>query len=162
VWETPDSYFGFDPVGDFVIIGRSRDSSILENTNYVEVFEDLKELSKTLETEDDEAFAYDYRASHWAVGWVETVLLRKESPDKLQARAYEILAALADYPCINDEAYSEAQYEEMEDYWGREGTSDRIYWCKEAGASIFAARIDCLGDLPHELFDHLSQQEMFN
>jgi len=163
VWETPDSYFGFDPVGDFVIIGRSRDSSIMENVNYDEVFDDLQKLEQELdiESEDGEPFVYDYRANHWAVGWVETVLIKKEAPDALQARAYETLAALADYPCIDDSKYSDAQYEEMESYWEREGLWERIQWCEEAGASIFAARVDCLGDLPRELFDHLSQSEIF-
>ena len=77
-WETPDSYGGFNPVGDIVVYSQNRDSSILDESNYEQIFKHLKETIKNLDSpiyiEDDERsefdWVYDFRAGHWACGWV--------------------------------------------------------------------------------------------
>lgn len=152
-WQTPDSYFGFDPVGDFVIYGRNRDSSILENSNYELILSQLVELSETLGTDNDEPFAYDYRASHWACGWVETILLRKNSPESLQALASEILSALGDYPVVDESDYSERQSLAVVEYWDNCSLGEKIEWCKDSGESIFFAR--------HSIPESIQYSEMF-
>ena len=158
IWEHPSDYGGFSPDGDYLIYGRTRDSSILENSNYELIFEQLRALSSILETDKDEPFAYDFRASHWACGWVEYILIKQDSPDRLQVLAYEILGALSDYPCLSDEHYSEKQYDAIHDYWQDCGTREKMEYCIDAGVSKFAFR----HGMPGEVFDNLQQNESFN
>lgn len=150
LWETPDSYCGHNPVGEYCIYGRSRDSSILENSNYDLILEQLEELAPD--------HCYDFRAHHWAVGWVETIMLKPDAPNEALQAAGEILCSLADYPCLDDGAYSERQCSELQDYWQRCSIKERVEYCQESGDSVFSARRDAV---PEFVFDELIQSEMF-
>ena len=85
-WERPTDYGGFNPVGDFVIYTRNRDSGILETVNS-EVIENIfSELNYKFREEwylhsgleaGEENWFYIFRAGHWAVGWVEYLMRRK-------------------------------------------------------------------------------------
>ena len=48
-WETPDYYGGFNPIGDIVVYSQNRDSTILEQSNYEQIFKHLKETIKDLD-----------------------------------------------------------------------------------------------------------------
>lgn len=156
-WEKPDSYFGHNPVGDYVIYSRNRDSSILENTNYELI---LAQLDGEAEKYPDiEKPVYDFRASHWGCGWIEYIIVNKDAPESILDLAEEILSALADYPVVSDDLYSENQYNAIYEYWEECGLKERIEWCKDAGESIFSARKeDCI---PSPVLDELFQHEMF-
>jgi acyl-CoA synthetase (AMP-forming)/AMP-acid ligase II len=149
-WTHPSDYGGHSPDGDYVIYGRNRDSSILENVNYREILEDLENIA--------DSRCYDFRAGHWAVGWVEYIVVPNDSPDVVILAAAEIVAALADYPVWNEESYSEAQYNAMHEYWEQCSIRERTEHCQESGDSIFAARRD---DIPEFVMENLSQHEMF-
>jgi len=153
VWEHPGDYAGHNPVGDYVIYARNRESSIMEDVNYNLICAELGALD-----DDFSAPVYTFRAGHWAVGWIEYVIVKNDAPEKTLENAAEILSALSDYPILNDEAYSDAQCEAITSYWERENVRDRVQWCCEAGESIFAARRDCPSDA---VFDHLMQGEIF-
>ena len=47
-WEAPDSYAGHNPIGDYTLYGRTRDSSIMENSNYELILEELMHPNKLL------------------------------------------------------------------------------------------------------------------
>lgn len=144
-WERPDDYMGQSPDGDFIVYARSRDSDLLANTNFECIEAELREL-------DAGDFVYTFTASHWGVGWVEHLMLRRLCPDNLQARVYEIHAALSNYPVYSDSAYSEAEHEATLEYWGRLCTDRRIELCAEYGASIFASRH---GRIPEPLYEQV-------
>lgn len=133
-WVRPDSYGGFMPVGHFFIFSRSRDSSILENSNYERILEDLK--GKFGE------YVYDYRARCWAVGWVEEILMLPDAPEKAQKAVYEVLSGLDNYPVYDESDYSDRLEEEAERYWDRESLRGKVEICDEVGASIFQARCE--------------------
>jgi hypothetical protein len=58
------------------------------------------------------------RDSHWAVGWVETILIHESNETALR-KADELTAALESYPVLDEEAYAEAEVEaEDEAYTG--------------------------------------------
>lgn len=155
-WERPDSYCGHNPVGDYVIYARNRDSSILENTNYELI---LKELEGEAEKYPDiEKPVYDFRASHWAVGWVEYIIVEHNAPQSVLDMAEDILAGLADYPVVSEDVYSEKQHDAICEYWENCGLRERMAWCKDAGESVFSARHDAI---PEQVFDELYQHEMF-
>lgn len=155
-WERPDSYCGHNPVGDYVIYSRTRDSSILENSNYDLILAELK--AEADKYPDIDQPVYDFRASHWAVGWVEYIIVEKDAPQSILDMAEDILRGLADYPVVSEEDYSEKQYDAVHEYWENCGLRERMEWCKDAGESIFSARHD---DIPEQVFDELYQSEMF-
>ena len=143
-WESPDSYAGHNPVGDYVIYTRNRDSSIMENSNYELILKELSDLSEPFDNVRDggEPFVYDFRAGHWACGWVETIIIRQNAPAEIIELAESIEGALSDYPVYSDDDYSERQWNEMCRYWNAIDTRERIEWLKESGESIFLARND--------------------
>jgi hypothetical protein len=153
-WETPEYYGGFNPIGDYVIYSQHRDSDALSRSNYRRTFEDLINYAETLNCQDkgtdgegDESdMVYDFRAGHWAVGWVETILICQNAPDKLQAMAREIIDALADYPVYDESDYSELEWNEVQDYWQSLSIADRIEYIRDNGGNIFAARHDFLSE----------------
>ena len=93
-WTHPSEYHGFSPDGDYLIYSQNRDSSICEEVNYELIFSELKRL--------DKENAYDFRASHWACGWIEYILIKKDSPQPLKDKAAEIIQSLSDYPILDD------------------------------------------------------------
>jgi len=160
-WTTPDSYDGFNPVGDIILAVQTRDSSILEQSNYQAIFTHLLEFSKqfdepqyltgkslTLATNDwgDERseypWVYDFRASHWACGWIETLLVRDDAPQKLLDEVEGILSALADYPVFDESHYIKLQWDESEKWWQQLKLDERVNLCRDMGCSIFQARHD--------------------
>ena len=149
VWQHPADYGGFSPDGDFYIYAQHRDSDALTRSNYGRIFADLKRLADTLPQPADDgehgqggAWVYDFRAGHWAVGWIEHLLIRADAPDELQREAAEILAALDDYPVYDESAYSELQWNEAAEYWEQMPLRDRVALLAENGGSIYAARRD--------------------
>ena len=151
-WTSPSDYFGFDPIGDYPICGQSRDSDVLERSNYECIFQALTDKAIELECQDngingegdDSDMVYDYRASHWAVGWVETVLICQNAPQALLDYAIEIRNALSDYPVFDESHYCELEYQESQDYWESMAVSERVEIIQQYGsdASVFAARRD--------------------
>lgn len=108
IWTKPDDYAGYNPEGEAVIAGRSRDSSLLEESNW----DAMKEIA------GDGDYVYDWRAHHWAVGWVEYLMLKPDAPDEVKKRVDEALCALADYPVLDEEDLSRRELEAAEELWG--------------------------------------------
>ena len=165
-WNNPGSYGGFSPVNDWVVLGQSRDSDVLDQSNYITVFEALKSKSIELECQangingegEDCSMVYDYRASHWACGWVETLLICSNAPQELIDFADEIMAALSDYPVFDESDFSEREWEYATEVWQNcYDTGERIELIKEYGdGNIFAARHDHIPEDPSGmLFDTL-------
>lgn len=90
-------------------MGRHRDSEILDNSN----FESATEL---LGGESEDNGVIIARAGHWAVGWVETLMIHKDAPHELLDKAEELLAALERYPVVDEDDYSEREYEYYSNY----------------------------------------------
>jgi len=155
-WTTQDSYAGYNPAGHFLVYSRNRDSSILEDCNYSRILKDLRSVARReIEPEAGEDWVYDFRASHWAVGWVEYILIRPDAPQSIIDEAESIVCALADYPVLCEDEYSDAQYTAIYHYWERIGVRERVDWCKDGRESIFAARRS--DEIPEGAFDCLRE-----
>ena len=145
-WEHPSDYGGFSPDGDYMIAGQSRDSDALERSNYRTIFAALeRESAKHAEPEDGEAWVYDFRAGHWAVGWVEQLMIRQDAPESIISAAEEIEGALSNYPVFDEEDFCELEEEEAHQYWSGESLEYRVEMIQQWGTgecNIFAARHD--------------------
>ena len=165
-WVRPPSYAGFSPIGDFVILSRTRDSDALARSNYIAAFDQLKEIASQCPELDDENddgrndWVYDFRASHWACGWVETLLVRADAPEEVLQAAGEIVCSLADYPVLDEDGFSALEYEEVREHWARLSVRWRLEALKNSGTrtiSMFAVRRDELpsGDDNGALYEYL-------
>lgn len=160
IWEKPKHYGGHNPVGEAVIATRNRDSSLIDESNW-------DAMLKIAEHGSDNDHVYIFRARHWAVGWVEYLMLKPDAPDDLKQRIDEALCALADYPILDEEDYSRREWEAMEDFWGKDDVAKRLdniqsfnrYHGRGRPVPIMAAR----HDLSHiscnyqDLYEHIRE-----
>jgi len=153
VWKHPGSYGGHSPEGHYVVASITRDATILAESNWAE-------WRAALSPEDDDfdAPVYTFRASHWAVGWAEYLIIRNDAPADTLDTARELLVAEADCVILNEIDYSERQWSAMHQYWDTESLRSRVEYCAEAGESIFAARRDCI---PESVLHKFYESEMF-
>jgi hypothetical protein len=157
-WKTPKCYGGYSPVGDYVVLTQNRDSELLERVNWEVARESLN--AEPFDSDECGIFGaptnfasrpnvYHWRAGHWAVGWVEYLCVRQDAPDAVKTEAGEIVCALADYPILAEDKFSEREHDAVCTYWEGLDVSDRVRELQDAGLCIFAARRDCLPEDPN-------------
>ncbi|MDE2098485.1 MAG: hypothetical protein KGL39_14625 [Patescibacteria group bacterium] len=93
-WSVPPYYAGFSPAGDYVLYTRTRDSRILEESNWSILCAALgaEPYDGGAENFEDRPAVYHWRAGHWAVGWVEYLMIRADAPEATRANAYTFTA----------------------------------------------------------------------
>ena len=130
-----DSYGNF--IGDmedqkhfYMVAGQSRDSSTLERSNFECFLSELGGESDTVQV---------HRFGHWAVGWIEEILIDPTDTTAVD-KARSILAALDNYPVVNEDHFSELQWNEAADFWQSLPVGERVELCQKEGISIFEAR----------------------
>ena len=143
LWTRPDSYWGTQWDGWFPFLGQSRDSDPLERSNYRVALAALRKVEDPNGTgdEEDSATVQEEHANHWACGWVETIMIHESDTAALQT-ADEMAARLLAYPVLDEEDWSNLEYEEAQETWASFSVRDRLTYCADYGASIFAARRD--------------------
>ena len=87
--------------GWLIALSVNRDSDAIERSNWSVITEDMARFG------DDQAIE---RMNHWAVGWVDYLLVNPGSAAVAAALAWR--AKLANYPVANDEDYSALEYSE--------------------------------------------------
>jgi len=161
-WEHPDSYGGHSPVGDYLVATLSRDCNTVRQSNYAVMKRIIKNAGGEVLTDYDETnphTPYDFRAGHWACGWVEYIIVPRTADSKILEAVANALCALADYPVLDDGHHSELQRETAANYWQSMSIRNRIDAIKyntSEETSIFAARHEHLpqcSDLTHYLAD---------
>lgn len=107
---SPDvAYHGDLPLGESwaLTFGHSRDSDLLEESNWETILKDLEERFPN----DVEAI----RFGHWAVGWVEELAVRVLGKNgrvtKAALAALEWKEKLENYPVADEEDFSKREYE---------------------------------------------------
>jgi hypothetical protein len=116
----------------FVFLSRHRDSDLLTESNFECGLAAVGGESDTVQI---------VREGHWAVGWVEWIAIH-ESDIKALSEADDILCALSDYPVVNEDDWSEREWNAAQDYWSELNIRERVDLCRDAGLSVFAARRD--------------------
>lgn len=103
-WEPRD---GSDVYNWTSLVGKHRDSGLLDISNFEVISEDVQKRFP-----DDVEVV---RFGHWAVGWVDELMVRVYDAQGEITPAFEAAAewrgALEDYPVASDEDYSRREYE---------------------------------------------------
>lgn len=172
VWEHPSDYGGFSPDGDYVVCTRHRDSGTVARSNYQVAFRELRKVCEDFPDAPEEPFpdrgglsprsggwVYDWCASHWAVGWVEYLMVRADAPQAVLQEAARIVASIEDYPVLDDDHHSQMEWDEITEYWASCSVRDRLELIKDSGSRVspFAARRDSFpeDDDNGALYNHL-------
>lgn len=148
---------GFDSLANYVgetefpntdcLLTQNRDSDSLTRSNFQSALLMLGGESENVEV---------LRFGHWACGWWEALAVKQNTPQ--HAIALEIAAGLADYPVVDEQHWSQLQWEEASEYWASISIRERVGICQRFDVSVFAARRD---EIPQDdngsLFDYLSQ-----
>lgn len=125
-WTLPDSYAGAEWPEYYVAYGHHRDSDVLAESNFHSMLRMLGGESDTVRV---------IRESHWAVGWVEWIGIHQSDEKSLRA-ADQALAALEDYPILDESDFSEREDHECDVMWSRGfAPSDRIRYLRERGCT---------------------------
>lgn len=127
-----NNYMGDDSMsGWLLVIGRSRDSEILELSNFDAVLKSLGGESDTVRI---------YRFGHWGCGWIEELMIDPADKKAVQI-AEDIRNSLEDYPVLDDEDYYKREYEDACESWDNWAFSD---WIQSQDAN--EATIEYLSD----------------
>ena len=149
LWKYPESYFGDTYYDYYPVIGKHRDSKILDLSNY-ECIE-----KHCIELVGKDNITYE-SANHWAVGWVETLMIHKDCKPGAIQEIDDIIGSLAEeYPVFNESHYSELMYNDITEYWNNMSLSDKVDECKRSGISIFQARDE---SIPNEIYQNIESE----
>lgn len=130
-FDSDANYFGEHPTNMLVCpCSRTRDSGPLARSNFDEALSLLGGESETVQV---------HSFNHWACGWYELILIDPKDTNAV-AIGEEIERRLEDYPVLNEEAYSNLEWNEAIEHWTGESLEGRMDLCRRAGISIFAAR----------------------
>ena len=91
----------------YVAAGRSRDSELIEESNWHAILEALGGESDTVAIE---------RENHWACGWVEHLLIDPADTARVQL-ANELRERIENYPILDEEDYSRREDESCNQIW---------------------------------------------
>lgn len=149
-WEKQSNYMGTDCSDYYIVIAKTRDSGLLEISNYESIKAYLfdkygKDLFKIV------------TFNHWGVGWIQAILIHENASGSILHEIDEIKCALSEYPVFNDTDYFEREHNAMLELWEHASLSERIDICKQANESIFAARksLQQIFDYYDNLYDYI-------
>src|SRR5437660_579858 len=123
--DTSSNYAGTEWHGWYSAgFGRSRDSDVLEESNFQTAFKTLEGLATFLDVEnndipgrfDGERSVQIVCESHWAVGWVEWIAIHSTNTQAI-AKANELCDRANNYPILDEEDYSEREYTGAMEFW---------------------------------------------
>lgn len=129
-WDSESNYIGA-PLAQFnslyVVMTRNRDSGLLTECNWEEALRRLGGESENVIV---------HRFGHWACGWWEALCVTQAKYNEGNA----IVKELEDYPVLNEDQFSEREYEAAQEYWEQLSLRERVELCQKADVSIFSAR----------------------
>lgn len=118
-WQRVSDYGGEDLSDWYILVVQTRDSYLLERTNFSDVKDHLKEqgfeITGNLEDCITDKAILLASFGHWACGWIESLMIHKDNDKALQA-GDEIRSQLDDYPIFDEESYSVAELGMQWDY----------------------------------------------
>jgi len=137
----------------------TRDSGVLERSNFEVIKADIERIPEPKGWKHDDAPVQVLRFGHWACGWFEVLCVHEDAEPQLRALD-EWHKALEDYPVADDEDYSNREWEQASERWEQMSLGDRydliVGLADYARPSIFCIRRDCMPDDPAgHVYDYL-------
>lgn len=108
LWHYPECYAGASWDNYYAFLSRSRDSSLLDESNFECALERLGG--------ENNPMVVVIRERHWAYGWLEWIAIHKDDEKALRL-ADEMCGELERYPALNEDDWSERQYEAAYKVW---------------------------------------------
>jgi len=133
-FDSADNYAG-ETVDGYVILVRTRDSDALTRSNW--------EVGRK-RLPDAEVCSF----GHWMCGWVEQLIVPTNAPDAVLIEAAQIIDDIGNYPVLDDDHFSNLEYDEACDCWESASLRTRVELCAQHRVSIFAARRDEMPETP--------------
>lgn len=162
-WTLPDSYMGAHWPMHYVFLGQHRDSGSLTRSNFQVAIAALRALPEWTPPadcpEDDACSRLVVSENHWAVGWVEWIAIHESDAAAIEA-AEDMLARLENYPVLDEQHFSQLEWDEAAAWWASMRVPDRLDALRrsKAAVSMFASRRD---ELPEDdsgrLFEYLTR-----
>jgi len=103
-WVRAANYCGDDFSDYYVVCGQHRDSNYMDQSNFIVA-------TKRLGGENDPEVIIA-SSSHWAVGWVENLMVHKDAEEKVMI-ATDIVNDIACYPILDEDHYDDMKYNEV-------------------------------------------------
>ena len=141
-WTMPDHYFGATWPNHYSAgFGQSRDSDCLERSNFRVALAGLGGESDVVTV---------VRENHFLVGWVEWIAIEADGTDEsdnLLQSADRMQEAIANYPVLDDEDYSELEHDEANSVWEHcYGWRDRVRYIRAHRSQFeFHDYVDLIG-----------------
>jgi hypothetical protein len=118
-----DDHISLDDKEDWLVVpcGTNRDADCLTESNYYSALEELS-------GEGDDVEVLEF--GHWACGWFSIIVVRPDT--EAHKTAEEIESALADYPILDEDDFSEREQKAADETWKNCYTnSQRIAYIKD-------------------------------
>ena len=97
-WKHASNYMGEDLTDYYIVVSKHRDSDYYNQSNFDVA---LKRLGG--ECEPNVIIAH---FGHWAVGWIEQILVHKDASETTIMEAEHIVDELEEYPILDEDHYA--------------------------------------------------------
>ena len=104
-WSRSENYIGETYNDYYVLLSRTRDSGLVEESNFWSALKMLNGESDTVKV---------IRAHHWAVGWIEVILIHESDKESID-KGNEIEESLNNYPILDEDDFYERESERREE-----------------------------------------------
>jgi hypothetical protein len=121
-WDNASNYIGETLKGWFVY-SKHRDSDLLTESNFDHI---LAALNTVATAAGNPNCIIRPVVNHWAVGWVEQICLTSDAPEPVIREAERLLAALEDYPALDEDDWSEREWDAAANYWDSLSPRDKV------------------------------------
>ena len=105
-WRSSSNYGGQDLSNYFCVLGRSRDSGLLETSNWEVGQTEFKQFDSGWEV---------FGFNHWACGWIDELMVHEDAPEAVLILAANIHGQLEAYPILDEEDHSNREYKAAEE-----------------------------------------------
>ena len=104
-WSRTENYIGETYYDYYVLLYRTRDSGLVEESNFWSALKALNGESKTVKV---------IRSSHWLCGWIEMILIHESDKESID-KGNEIEKALENYPILDEDDFFARESEKREE-----------------------------------------------
>lgn len=167
LWERPPHYVGYDWRNWYPVISQVPTSGdLLAESNFATALERLEAVASEGSNEIAEvdcdmesepvACVQTAHERHWAVSWVETVMVHKNAPQAVIGEADAIVKALDSYPVLDEDDWSCREWGWFSEQWDSMSVKERVELVQECHGYTLRDCLSCrdnsggrLGDSVH-------------